>query len=396
MQYRIDQKSNTELSALGFGCMRFPKDLKEAEQLVIHAVENGINYFDTAYIYGNNEVVLGNILAKNQLRKKIYIATKLPAFLIRNQRDFDKYFQKELERLQTNYLDYYLIHMLTDLQQWKKLCDLGIEQWIAEKKKSNVIRRIGFSFHGQRNEFEAILDAYDWEFCQIQYNYSDENYQAGVSGLKKAAAKGIPVIIMEPLLGGKLANELPEEAQRVFHQKNPNYSPAAWALRWLWNQPEVTVVLSGMNELSQLEENIHIANQSPVDILTQDEIDTIKKAQQIFRASFRIPCTGCEYCMPCPQHINIPACFSAYNISYSMGFKTGMHQYMFDSGAFAMQEKRAGLCIKCRKCESHCPQEIKISEELKLVKSRMEPWWYRFALTFIRIFLGKKNRQKEK
>ena len=396
MQYRLDQKTGTELSVLGFGCMRFPKNIKAAEQLVIRAVEKGINYFDTAYIYGNNEVILGNILARNQLREKVYIATKLPTFLIRKEQDFEKYFQKELERLQTDYLDYYLIHMLTDLAQWQAFCDMRIREWISDKKKSGAIRRIGFSFHGQRSEFEAILDAYDWEFCQIQYNYSDENYQAGVLGMKKAAAKGIPVIIMEPLLGGKLANELPKKAVDLFHHANPDYSPAAWALRWLWNQPEVTVVLSGMNEYSQLDENIRTAEESSVGILTRDEIDTIGKVQQVFRDSFRIPCTGCGYCLPCPRHVNIPACFSDYNTSYSMGFRTGMHQYMFDTGTFAKQEKRAGLCIQCRKCESHCPQGIKISEELKKVKARMEPKRYRIPLSIARLFLkNRKNSGKQ-
>ena len=389
MQYRIDQKTGKELSVLGFGCMRFPKNADTVDELIVQAVQQGINYFDTAYIYPGNEEALGRVLEENNIREQVYIATKLPLFLVRSQKDFDKFFDKELERLKTNYIDYYLMHMIATLSQWQALCEMGIEKWISDKKASGTIRQIGFSFHGPKDEFMAILDAYNWEFCQIQYNYSDENYQAGVAGLKKAASKDIPVIIMEPLLGGKLAAGLPKEAEVLLQNANSDYSPAEWALRWLWNQPEITVVLSGMNEMSQLKENINAANRMEIGALTDVEKETLEKVREIFKTSNKIPCTGCGYCQPCPHHVNIPGCFSAYNNSFILGRFTGFQQYMQSTGALGKEECRASLCVQCGLCEKHCPQEIKISEELKIVKRKMETWWYRFGIGAFRFFLGR-------
>ena len=389
MKYRIDERSKNELSVLGMGCMRFPKNFTESEALVCQAIKQGINYFDTAYIYPGNEELLGKIVAKNQLRDKMYIATKLPLMLVRNAKDFDKFFLKELERLQTDYIDYYLMHMITSYAQWESLCELGIKEWIAKKKESGTIRQIGFSFHGEKGEFLKVLDAYDWEFCQIQYNYSDENYQAGITGLKAAAKKGIPVIIMEPLLGGKLAWGLPEEAKELLKEVDANKSPAAWAFRWLWNQPEVTVVLSGMNELVQLEENLRIAEGIDIGAFSQNEENTIEAARDIFRKSNKVPCTNCGYCQPCPKNVNIPGCFSAYNNSFIMGKKTGFQQYLTGMGPLAEQPGMASLCISCHKCEQHCPQNIKISEELQHVKAKMEPWWFRIGIKIARLLLRK-------
>lgn len=251
MQYRIDPKSGNKLSILGFGCMRFPRnldkiDMAKTEKLITAAVDKGINYFDTAYIYGGSEKALGEVLHKNQLRENVYIATKLPLAKCKSYEDFDKLFNEQLRRLRTDYFDYYFMHNLSDTKMWQKLCDMGIEDWIEKKKESRQVRQVGFSFHGAQKEFLALLDLYEWDFCQIQYNYINTDHQAGTAGLKRAAQKGLPVIIMEPLLGGALANSLPKKVQALFEKANHSRSPVEWALRWLWNQPEVTVVLSGI------------------------------------------------------------------------------------------------------------------------------------------------------
>jgi predicted aldo/keto reductase-like oxidoreductase len=383
MQYRTDKKSGNELSALGFGCMRFPKvltqiDMKKTERLIMKAVENGVNYFDCAYIYNGSEETLGTILEKNNARDKVYIATKLPLMKCNTADDFDKLFETQLKKLRTDHIDYYLMHNLSDLQLWKDLCGLGIEKWIAEKKAGGQIKQVGFSFHGTQNEFMALLDAYDWDFCQIQYNYININYQAGLAGLRKAAEMGLSVIVMEPLLGGKLATGLPKKAKELFSSVNENLSPAAWALRWLWNQPEVTVVLSGMNDDSQLDENLVIAGESSPDMFTQQENDVFLSVAEAFNAFYKIPCTGCNYCMPCPANVNIPGCFAAYNLSFAVGKISAIMQYATSTGGFSPQKNySASQCIKCGSCEKKCPQHIKIPIELENVKKRMEPFWYR-------------------
>ena len=255
MKYRKDRYGN-ELSQLGFGCMRLTKkgsgsDYKKAEQEVMRAIELGVNYLDTAYIYSGSEELLGRILEENHVRDKVYIATKLPQYVLRSLKAVEKTFQEELKRLRTDHIDYYLMHMFTDYSEWESLKSYGIEEWIRSKKEDGSIRQIGFSYHGDSEMFLKILDAYDWDFCQIQYNYMDEHSQAGRKGLQAAAAKGIPVIIMEPLRGGKLVN-LPAEAQKAISASGNGMSAAELGLRWLWNQPEVTVVLSGMNSLEMV------------------------------------------------------------------------------------------------------------------------------------------------
>jgi predicted aldo/keto reductase-like oxidoreductase len=396
MKYRIDPKSGNELSVLGFGCMRFPRtrgfiDMQKTESIILEAIDQGINYFDTAYIYGGSEETLGSILKKNSLRDKVYIATKLPLIYIRSSQDFDQIFDKQLERLQTNTIDYYLMHNIASLSQWEKLCSMGIEDWIKAKKTEGAIREIGFSFHGIRDEFLKVIDAYDWDFCQIQYNYANENFQAGVTGLKKASQKGMAVIIMEPLLGGKLANGLPKEAVEMLRKANPDLSPAAWALRWLWNQPEVTVILSGMNVSDQVKENLHIADTSSPFMLSDEENETLKKVNDIFGKYNKITCTGCNYCMPCPKNVNIPSCFASYNASFSFGRIAGMTMYITSSGALSDDQSGAGLCVKCGKCEAHCPQNIKIREALDDVRGRMEPFWYRWGTSIARRIMNRKK-----
>ena len=384
MQYRTDPKSGKQLSALGFGCMRFPRALNAAltdraktEKLVLSAIERGVNYFDTAYVYPGSEAVLGDILDKNNVREKIILATKLPYTQCRKYGDFDMFFNEQLKRLKTDRIDFYLIHNVSSVKAWDELRSFGVERWIAEKKSAGLIGRAGFSFHGAQKEFLSLLDAYDWDFCQIQYNYMNENYQAGRAGLLKAHEKGLPVIVMEPLLGGKLANGLPKDAVRILNADSGGLSAAALALRWLWNRPEVTVVLSGMSGMPQLDENIKIAETAFAGAAGEHEAALCRRVASILEEAYKIPCTGCDYCMPCPSGVNIPACFSAYNTSFALGFVTGITQYATSAGS-TDPTKAAGArkCEKCGQCEKKCPQNIDIMSRLETVTKRMEPFWF--------------------
>lgn len=383
MQYRIDPKSGNKLSALGFGCMRFPRnpvqiDIKKTEKMIVSAVENGVNYFDTAYIYGGSEEALGPILQRNGLRDKIFLATKLPLGLCKTNSDFDKILNTQLERLKTDHIDYYFMHNLSDTERWKALCEIGIEKWIEEKKAEGKIKQVGFSFHGSQGQFFELLEAYPWEFCQIQYNYMNVNYQAGEAGLKKAAAMGLPVFIMEPLLGGKLAVGLPKKAVEIFKEADAGSTPVSWALKWLWNQPEVTLVLSGMSSDAQLAENVKLAGSAAAGVFTQKELDVFKAVEKEFNSSYKVPCTGCNYCLPCPKGVNIPGCFAGYNMSYAGGMVTGLTQYITSTAATNLEKNYgAGNCIQCGKCEKKCPQHIPIMKSLKDVKKRMEPFWFK-------------------
>jgi predicted aldo/keto reductase-like oxidoreductase len=377
MQYRKDRKSDNQISILGFGCMRLPGgpgriDRDKSERLLRQAYEAGVNYYDTAYLYQGSEAAVGAIFEKLGIRDKVHIATKLPHAMCRKTADFDRFFEEEKKRLRTNYVDYYLIHNITDPKQWEVLCGLGIREWIQGKKESGEIRQIGFSYHGSAPDFPLIVDAYAWDFCQIQYNYMNTHYQAGQEGLRYAAEKGLSVIIMEPLLGGKLANGLPKEASAAMEEAKPGSTPARWAFRWLWNQPEVTVVLSGMNTPDQLTENLALADTAVPGMFTEQEETAIEKVVGIFNASYKVRCTGCNYCMPCPQGINIPGCFGAYNTSYAIGWLTGEIQYMTFSASGGEHGHFAGDCVSCGKCERHCPQHIAIRKELKAVKRRLE------------------------
>jgi uncharacterized protein len=380
MQYRVDKKSGNKLSVLGFGCMRLPGtlgkiDIAKSEELFLKAIEGGINYFDTAYLYPGSEEALGQILEKHGLREKVFIATKLPQAMCQSRSDFDKYFDIQKKRLRTGYVDYYFMHAMADLGQWEHLVSLGIKEWIAEKKASGEIRRVGFSFHGMRAEFSSLLNAYDWDFCQIQYNYLNTAYQAGTDGLQEAARLGLPVFIMEPLLGGKLATGLPKKAEAALRQADPQRTNAAWALRWIWNQSEPTLLLSGMNTLDQLEENLRLANEALPGMTPATEAAALDAAIDLIKKSYKIPCTGCNYCMPCPQKINIPALFAAYNASYSMGKMSGLSSYVISVGALSADPHYASSCVKCGLCEKRCPQHIAIRDSLVSVTKRLEPFY---------------------
>ena len=382
MHYRED-RNGQPLSILGFGCMRFQRkrgsiDYEEAEREVLAAVERGVNYFDTAYIYPGSEEILGRILDQNQCRDRINIATKLPHYLIRKLEDIERYFQEQLKRLRTDHVDFYLMHMLPDVSTWERLKGLGVEEWLEEKKAGGAIRRVGFSYHGNTNAFQNLVDAYDWDFCQIQYNYIDEHTQAGRRGLRHAADKGIPVIIMEPLRGGRLVNNLPKKARDLFASAQPQRTPAEWGLRWLWNQPEVTVVLSGMNSMEMVEENCRIASEAEAGEQGEAEAALYEQVKAEINAKIKVGCTGCAYCMPCPKGVDIPGAFRCYNARYTEGFYTGMKEY-FMCTTLRGKRSNASQCVKCGRCETHCPQGIHIREELDNVKRVLEGPVYAIA-----------------
>ena len=376
MNYRKDRKGN-DISILGFGCMRFTKkgnaiDIDKAEQEILAAYKAGVNYYDTAYIYTGSEACIGEIFERNGMRDKIKIATKLPQYLVNNPAALDKYFDEQKKRLRTDYIDYYLMHMLTDLKAWENLKKHGIEEWIAQKKESGEIRQVGFSFHGNTDMFLQILDAYDWDFCQIQYNYLDEVSQAGVGGLKAAAAKGIPVIIMEPLRGGRLVTNLPADAKKAIETYPVKCSPAEWGLRWLWEQPEVTCVLSGMNSLPMLKENVRIAHTVRAGEFTEQDRALIRKVRDAIRAAAKVGCTGCGYCMPCPQGVDIPTAFSCYNKMF-LEKKNSVRREYFQVTSFKKERSDMTRCIGCGKCERHCPQHIEIRKQLKNAEKALLP-----------------------
>ena len=386
MKYRTD-KYGEKISQLGYGCMRFLRkgagiDYEKAEKEVMMAVEQGVNYYDTAYVYGGSEECLGRILAENHCRDKVKVATKLPQYILRSEKGIEKTFREELSRLRTDYIDYYLMHMFTDPLEWEKLQELDIEEWIRRKKEEGSIRQIGFSYHGNSDSFLKILELYDWDFCQLQYNYLDEHTQAGRVGLKAAAAKGIPVIIMEPLRGGKLVN-LPEKAKKALRDSGSGYTPAELALRWLWDQPEVTCVLSGMNSMEMVEENIRIASEADAGSLTEADFEVIEAIKAAVKEKEKVGCTGCRYCMPCPAGVDIPAVFHYYNLCYLDKKMTGRFEFARNVG---MQKEPgyATRCIRCGKCEQHCPQQIPIIEMLKTADRDLRPPLFRVGIPIAR------------
>ena len=385
------------ISVLGYGCMRFSSkngkiDFEKADKEFMRAYELGVNYFDTAYIYPGNEEIVGRIIEKNNIRDKINLATKLPQYLVKNRAALDKYFDEELKRLRTDYVDYYLMHHMTDHTQWEKLVSLGIKEWIAEKKAEGKIRHVGFSFHGTTEEFLQILNAYDWEMCLVQYNYVDENTQAGKTGVHAAAEKGIPVMIMEPLRGGKLVDLLPEKAKQKIAEDPHGWSPAEWAFRWLWNQEEVTCVLSGMNSMEMIEENCRIASKAQAGAFTDEEYQFLSGIKQIILDTTKVNCTGCRYCMPCPKGVNIPGIFSCYNHMYSEGKRSGRLEY-FQTIALRIDPCDASLCIKCGKCEIHCPQSLPIREKLVEADKALNPPFVKaYNKLAKRVMVGKKKK----
>ncbi len=380
MKYRTGAGGDM-LSVLGYGCMRFTRkgggiDLEKAEREVMAAVDGGVNYLDTAYIYPGSEAAVGKIIEKNHCRDRVYIATKLPQYLIKSRAGIEKTFREELSRLRTDHVDYYLMHMITDAGSWRRMEALGVREWIEEKKRSGEIRHIGFSFHGSTDIFLEVLNAYDWEFCQIQYNYMDEHSQAGRRGLEAARAKGIPVIIMEPLRGGRLVNLLPKEAKARIAAHSRGWSAAEWAFQWLWDQPGVTVTLSGMNSVEMVQENLRAASRSGVGSLTLEDFKLIDALRADINGKIRVGCTGCGYCMPCPQGVDIPASFRCLNEIAIEGKFAAKKEY-WQTTAVRKVPGSASRCIGCGKCERHCPQGLPIREKLKEVAKELETPIYR-------------------
>jgi len=391
---RKNMKNGDELSILGFGCMRFPTtkggsiDEKRSIALMRDAVDKGINYFDTAYFYNNgrSEYLLGEAL-QGGYRRKVKIATKLPPFMVGNLDAAKKIFKTQLSKLQTDYIDYYLLHMLSDKAGFDRMERIGVIEWLEELKRDGVIKNIGFSFHGSRADFEELIKAYPWDFCQIQYNYLDENKQATKSGLQLAHSLGIPVIVMEPLRGGKLVNNLPDEVIKEFKSYAPDRSPAEWGLRWIWNHPEVTVILSGMSDEEQLAENVRIAQDAHAGSLTDKELEIFERVKAILQEKTKVPCTGCAYCMPCPAGVDIPGCFAAYNDKYLLADKRYRFKYLQTLGVMSKRPAFASQCFECGKCEQHCPQNIQIRQELKRVKKVFEPAGFKLVVSLARKFM---------
>ncbi len=393
MQYRKDKYGNP-LSILGFGCMRFTKkgnaiDIDKAEREIMAAYNAGVNYFDTAYVYPGSEAAVGEIFERNGIRGEINIATKLPQYLIANRDALDRYFNEELKRLRTDHVDYYLMHHMTDVAMWEKLKAVGILEWINEKKASGAIRNIGFSYHGNTDNFLTILNDYDWDICQIQYNYLDEVTQAGRAGLQAAAEKGIPVVIMEPLRGGKLVNALPKQAQKAIAENGHGWSAAEWGLRWLYDQKEVTVVLSGMNSEEMVRENCAVANAAEANSLKEADFAVLENVKRAIREKEKVGCTGCRYCMPCPKGVDIPGIFRCYNAMFTESKSQGRFQFAQTVG-LTKQPAFASQCIQCGKCEQHCPQSIPIREKLQEADKALRPLPYKIGIDIVRRYMFRK------
>jgi predicted aldo/keto reductase-like oxidoreductase len=374
MQYRQFGKLDWKVSALGFGLMRLPLlprskgaiDEMEALRMVRFAIAEGVNYLDTAYVYHSNksENFLAKVL-KDGYRKKVKIATKMPTWLAKTPEDFDKLFNEQLKKVEVDYFDFYLVHAL-NRNSWKKMFELGILEWAERMKKAGKIRYFGFSFHDSLSVFKKIIDDYDsWDFCQIQYNYMDIQNQAGTRGLKYAAKKGLGVIVMEPLLGGKLA-KLPPVVKKELKQAPIQRSPADWALQWLWDQPEVSFVLSGMTTMKQVEENLVSADHSGVGILTKAEKEFIRKVRDAFKGMQPVPCTQCQYCMPCPNGVHIPDNFDTFNRAAILK-NWGDGNFIYTH--HLPEKARASACIDCNECEPKCPQTIPISDWMPYIDS---------------------------
>lgn len=378
VKYRRFGKLDFQVSALGFGAMRLPTvdgkiDEAEATKMIHYAIDHGVNYLDTAYPYheGASETFVGQAL-KGGYREKVRLATKMPSWEVRTADDFDKYLNEQLERLQLDYVDFYLLHSMNK-DWWPKLRDLGVREWAEQAIADGRFGHLGFSFHDDYDTFKQIVDDYDkWALCQIQYNYIDVENQAGTRGLQYAASKGLAVVIMEPLLGGKLVDP-PLPIQSIWDSAANGRTPVGWALQWLWNQPEVSIVLSGMSAMEQVKENVALASASGVGALTADELVLYDQVRTKYSELMIIPCTKCGYCMPCPQGVDIPGNFATYNdgIMYNKP-DASRGQYSWWKYAHEVQgiydhDVRAAVCIQCGECQQKCPQRIPISEWMPVI-----------------------------
>lgn len=377
MLYRKFGSTSEEISILGFGCMRFPIidgkndqiDEEKAIRMLRYAIDQGVNYIDTAYPYHEkmSELLVGKAL-KDGYREKVYLATKLPSWLVECRKDMDYYLNLQLERLQTDHIDFYLVHNLNK-KYWDNVKEHGIFEFLDAALSDGRIKYAGFSFHDEVSLFKEIVDAYDWTFCQIQYNYLDQNYQAGEEGLKYAAERGLGVVIMEPLRGGKIASGIPSDIQAIWDKADTKRSPVEWALRFLWDHPEINIVLSGMSEMGQVVENVKIAGDAYPQSLTEEEKSLIHQVKDMYNKKMRVGCTNCRYCMPCPEGVNIPESFTHLNNAFLFNNVTeSKRQY----NIFVKENEKASRCIKCGKCEKACPQNIPIRDMLQEVVKLFE------------------------
>lgn len=370
MQIRIIKKNGDEISALGFGAMRLPTkngriDKERAKKQIYYAIDNGLNFIDTAFPYhgGSSESFLGEILT-DEYRKKVKLCTKMPSWSVKKYEDMEKYLQIQLEKLQTDCIDYYLIHSLGK-GSFEKLKEIGVLEFLDDAKAKGKIKYAGFSFHDNSEAFKGIADVYDWDACLIQYNYLDEKNQAGTEGVKYAASKGMAVFIMEPLKGGLLAGEVPEKVKEIWQKSDFKRSPAEWALKWVLNHKEVTCVVSGMNDEEHIKENIRVANETLPNSLTNEELKLYEDVKDVYKNLMKIDCGGCGYCMPCPVGVDIPECFGLYNHKYM--FNSGRASFTYLTrfgGVFSGNKSHADLCINCGKCVKACPQNLNIPELL--------------------------------
>lgn len=380
MQYRTFGKTGESVSVLGFGCMRLPVidgvstqiDDALAIPMIRHAIDEGVNYVDTAYPYhgdgfgksGASEPFVARAL-KDGYREKVFLATKLPSWLVETREDMDRLLNEQLQRLETDRIDFYLVHAL-NAGSWSKLMSLGIREFLDAALKDGRIRYAGFSFHDELPVFKEIVDAYDWSFCQIQYNYLDESFQAGKEGLEYAAARNLGISIMEPLRGGRLVKDVPEGVTEAFHSAEVERTPAEWALRWVWNHPEAHVTLSGMGTMEQVVENLRTADSAEAGSLTDSDLSVISRVQDVFRWT-KVSCTGCEYCLPCPVGVDIPGNFKFYNEFYFLNNDNQRNGLKNRYSGMVASDARASACVECGTCEEHCPQNIAIPQELRQV-----------------------------
>jgi predicted aldo/keto reductase-like oxidoreductase len=371
MLYRRMNRTDKKLSILGFGCMRLPQtadchiDEPKATKMVRYAIDRGVNYLDTAYVYhnGESEPFLGRALSGGY-REKVYLATKLPVWEVHSRNDMDRILDEQLLRLNTDHIDYYLLHGL-GRTSWINMMNLNVGEFLDQAIAEGKIHHAGFSFHDEVRVFKEIVDEYTWTFTQIQYNYMDEEYQAGTEGLDYAAGKGLGIVIMEPLRGGVLARET-AETKKIWASGGQSRAAAEWGLRWLWNHPEITVVLSGMSTMQQLRDNVSSACDGRPSSLTPEEMAVYEEIKIFYRSRMKIPCTKCRYCMPCMAGVEIPECFSAFNDA-SVYHDTAGAKFSYD--AFTGFGGDASRCQDCGVCESLCPQQLPIRKHLQEVSA---------------------------